>query len=95
MPQDMPTKAKKKRVLIVGSGASGTAAAYALGKHPDKFDVQVWEKKSLPGGVATSEHIEGEFFSQNHEFHHPFGFVATIALKKNPQNSMLLAEMFE
>jgi len=50
---------KKKRVLIVGSGASGTAAAYALGRHPDKFDVQVWEKKALPGGVATSEKIDG------------------------------------
>ncbi|XP_005111352.1 uncharacterized protein LOC101864185 isoform X2 [Aplysia californica] len=54
-----PLVTKRKRVLIVGSGASGTAAAYALGKHPDKFDVQVWEKLSLPGGVATSEHIEG------------------------------------
>ncbi|CAG5120407.1 unnamed protein product [Candidula unifasciata] len=47
------------RVLIVGSGASGIAAAYALGKCPDRFDVHVWEKSALPGGVASSVRIEG------------------------------------
>ena len=37
---------KRKRVLIVGAGAAGTAAAYGLGKQPDRFDVQLWEKAS-------------------------------------------------
>lgn len=35
---------KKKRVLIVGAGAAGTAAAYSLGKHPDRFETEIWEK---------------------------------------------------
>ena len=50
---------KKKQVLIVGAGASGTAAAYALSKVDDKFDVQVWEAAQQAGGVATSEKIDG------------------------------------
>lgn len=48
-----------KRVLVVGSGAAGTAAAYSLSRCPDKFDVQVWEKAQVPGGVATTSEIKG------------------------------------
>ena len=44
---------KKKRVLIVGAGAAGTAAAYSLGKHPDSFEVQLWEKAS--GSSSTKK----------------------------------------
>lgn len=40
---------RRKRVLIVGAGAAGTAAAYSLGKHPDKFEVEIWERSSVPG----------------------------------------------
>ncbi|KAL4221689.1 hypothetical protein ACF0H5_019944 [Mactra antiquata] len=47
-----------KRVLIVGAGAAGTAAAYSLGKHPEKFDVEIWEKGSVPGGVAATASLE-------------------------------------
>ena len=39
-------KGKKKRVLIVGAGAAGTAAAYSLGKDQDRFETQLWEKAS-------------------------------------------------
>ncbi|KAH9519331.1 hypothetical protein Btru_075279 [Bulinus truncatus] len=49
----------RKRILIVGAGASGIAAAYSLGKHPDQFEVHMWDKKSHPGGVATTEKIDG------------------------------------
>ncbi|CAC5371450.1 unnamed protein product [Mytilus coruscus] len=52
----------KKRVLIVGAGAAGTAAAYSLSKHPEKFQVEVWEKLSVPGGVACSSDIKGDAF---------------------------------
>ena len=38
-----------ERVLVVGSGAAGTAAAFSLGQHPGKFDVELWEKGSVPG----------------------------------------------
>lgn len=43
----MPVASKK--VLIVGAGAAGTAAAYSLGKQPDKYSVQIWERGSVPG----------------------------------------------
>lgn len=59
MPQS-PPKPHRKRVLIVGAGAAGTAAAYSLGKEPEKFQVEVWEKKAQTGGVATSENISGK-----------------------------------
>ena len=49
----------RKRVLIVGAGAAGTAAAYSLSKCPDKFDVELWEKGRVPGGVACTSAIKG------------------------------------
>ena len=55
-----PTMASSppKRVCIVGAGASGMAAAYALGKHPDKFVVTVFDKEHVTGGMATSIDID-------------------------------------
>jgi len=52
----MPQHKRPKRVLIVGSGAAGTAAAWSLARSPD-FAVQVWEAEPHAGGVATSEVI--------------------------------------
>ena len=49
----------RKRVLIVGAGAAGTAAAYSLSKCPDKFHVELWEKGRVPGGVACTSSIKG------------------------------------
>jgi predicted NAD/FAD-binding protein len=45
-----------KRVLVVGSGAAGTAAAWSL-SHEGRFAVEVWEAAPQAGGVATSEVI--------------------------------------
>ena len=52
----------KKNVLIVGAGAAGTAAAYSLSKHPEKFQVEIWEKCSVAGGVAVSGDAKGGVF---------------------------------
>ena len=30
------------------------SAAWALSRHPDRFDVEVWEAAAVAGGVATS-----------------------------------------
>jgi predicted NAD/FAD-binding protein len=51
---------KRKRICIVGSGAAGSTCAWLLGKYPDKFDVEIWEKCSVPGGVATSVKVGDE-----------------------------------
>lgn len=53
---------QNKNVLIVGAGAAGTAAAYSLSKHPEKFQVEVWEKGSVPGGVACSSVVNDDVF---------------------------------
>ncbi|KAL8569686.1 hypothetical protein ACOMHN_005803 [Nucella lapillus] len=50
------------RVLVVGAGAAGTAAAYCLMKSPDKFCVDIWEKGPVAGGVATSNTIPGDTY---------------------------------
>ncbi|TFY77840.1 hypothetical protein EWM64_g6170 [Hericium alpestre] len=47
-----------KRVAVVGCGAAGMSAAYALSKHSDKFIVTVFEKEDVPGGMATSLDID-------------------------------------
>lgn len=48
-----------RRVLIVGAGAAGTAAAYSLSR--DKtFAVEVWEKAQVAGGAASSHDISGK-----------------------------------
>jgi uncharacterized protein with NAD-binding domain and iron-sulfur cluster len=33
---------------------TGTACAWSLARHPEKFDVHVWEALPVPGGVASS-----------------------------------------
>ncbi|KAI0051275.1 FAD/NAD(P)-binding domain-containing protein [Auriscalpium vulgare] len=55
-----------RRVAIVGSGASGMSAAYALSKHPDKFSVTVFEKQDVPGGMATSIDIDADKFGASY-----------------------------
>jgi len=46
------------RVAIVGAGAAGVSAAYALSKHPDKFTVTVFEKGPVAGGMASSMDVD-------------------------------------
>ncbi|PNS20041.1 hypothetical protein CAC42_1488 [Sphaceloma murrayae] len=45
---------KKKRILIVGAGASGMSAAHHLSEHPDKFDITIVEPNNFCGGQAFS-----------------------------------------
>lgn len=59
------------RVLIIGGGAAGSSAAYALARHNEtithsssrsshnhqRFVVSLWEKSDVMGGVATTESL--------------------------------------
>ena len=49
-----------KRVCIVGAGASGMSAAYALSRHPEKYQVTVFDKQEVAGGMATSIDIDSD-----------------------------------
>ncbi|EFJ42401.1 hypothetical protein VOLCADRAFT_107244 [Volvox carteri f. nagariensis] len=48
----------KKRVLVVGAGAAGIACAWSLSRFPERFEVEVWEALSVPGGVASSHTVK-------------------------------------
>ena len=57
---------KPKRVCIVGAGASGMSAAYALSKHPDRFHVTVFDKQAVSGGMATSIDIDASKYGADY-----------------------------
>eukprot|EP00045_Choanoeca_perplexa_P019564 m.3145 g.3145 ORF g.3145 m.3145 type:complete len:476 (-) comp4584_c0_seq1:3-1430(-) len=77
---------RPKRVCVVGAGAAGLATAWSLGRHPDKFEVHVYEKDAWAGGVSTSEDIgQGHWVNDGVQgasdsyrntilFHKEFGF---------------------
>jgi hypothetical protein len=54
------------RVAIVGAGAAGLSAAYALSKHPDKFIVTVFEKEPVAGGMASSMDVNSALCSASY-----------------------------
>jgi predicted NAD/FAD-binding protein len=50
----MPYEKIPRRVAIIGAGVAGLGAAWALSKHPEKFDIQVFEANSTIGGNAIT-----------------------------------------
>ncbi len=44
----------KKRVIVVGAGASGMSACHAFSLSPDEFEVTLYDKQCSLGGSATS-----------------------------------------
>lgn len=50
-------KTTKQRICIVGGGISGLAAAWALSRHPDRFDFALYEKNDRLGGNAMTVEI--------------------------------------
>ena len=43
-----------RRVAIVGAGVAGLGAAWALNRHPDRFDFRVFEAEAQLGGNAVT-----------------------------------------
>ena len=37
------------------------SAAYALSRHPDKYEVVVFDKESITGGMATSIPVDAKY----------------------------------
>ena len=46
-----------KKVVIIGAGISGLSCAHYLDEN--KYDIQIYEKESTPGGRINSENIDG------------------------------------
>ncbi|KAK4531703.1 hypothetical protein CCYA_CCYA09G2560 [Cyanidiococcus yangmingshanensis] len=53
----------RRRVLVIGAGAAGCAAAWSLARSAPAIAVEVWEKAAVPGGVATTQHWNGYWFN--------------------------------
>ena len=47
-------KTKLRRIAIVGGGISGLGAAWALHRHPDRFDFRLYEAQARIGGNAVT-----------------------------------------
>lgn len=47
----------KKRVCIIGGGISGLGAAWALSRHPDRFEIALYERNDRLGGNAITVDI--------------------------------------
>ena len=45
---------RQRRVAIVGGGMSGLGAAWALARHPDRFDIRLFEANDRLGGNAIT-----------------------------------------
>ena len=43
-----------KRIAIIGAGVSGLGAAWALSRHPDRFDFRLYEAQAQVGGNAVT-----------------------------------------
>ena len=44
----------QRRIAIVGAGISGLGAAWALSRHPDRFDFRLYEAQGRIGGNAVT-----------------------------------------
>jgi protoporphyrinogen oxidase len=60
----------KKRVDIIGGGASGLACAWYMAKLGDTYEIHVWEKDSSVGGLAGS--FSTQDFQVEKFYHHIF-----------------------
>ncbi|KAJ3554515.1 hypothetical protein NM688_g3070 [Phlebia brevispora] len=62
----MSSQSTRQRVCIVGAGASGMSAAYALSLHPDRYEVTVYDKEPVAGGMATSIDIDSNKYGASY-----------------------------
>jgi predicted NAD/FAD-binding protein len=54
---------ERPRVLVIGAGAAGCAAAWSLARSGDAVAVEVWEKAAVAGGVASTQRWKGYWFN--------------------------------
>ena len=43
-----------KRIAIIGAGISGLGVAWTLNRHPDRFDIRLYEANDRIGGNAVT-----------------------------------------
>ena len=80
---------KMRRVAIVGGGISGLAAAWALDRHPDRFDFRLFEARDQVGGNAVTADMPQDDGSSI-----PFDISVTACIPSVYHHVLLLMQRF-
>ena len=86
----MPTETKPRRIAIVGGGISGLAAAWALHRHPDRFDFRLFEAQDRIGGNAVTVDMPQDDGSSI-----PFDISVTACIPSVYHHVLLLMERYD
>ena len=78
-----------RRIAIVGGGISGLAAAWALNRHPDRFDFRLFEARDRIGGNAVTADMP-----QDGGGSIPFDISVTACIPSVYHHIVLLMERF-
>ncbi|MDE0699945.1 MAG: NAD(P)-binding protein [Acidimicrobiaceae bacterium] len=79
-----------RRIAIVGGGVSGLGAAWALNRHPDRFDIRVFEATERLGGNAITADMPQDDGTQV-----PFDISVTACIPSVYQHILLLLDQFD
>ena len=81
--------AMPRRVAIIGAGVSGLGAAWALNRHPERFDFRVFEAQEKVGGNAVTADMPQEDGSSI-----PFDISVTACIPSVYHHILLLMRMY-
>ena len=81
--------AMPRRVAIIGAGVSGLGAAWALNRHPERFDFRVFEAQAQVGGNAVTADMPQEDGTSI-----PFDISVTACIPKVYHHILLLMQMY-
>ncbi len=82
-------KANLRRIAIVGGGISGLGAAWALNRHPDRFDFRLYEAQTRIGGNAVTADMPQDDGSSI-----PFDISVTACIPSVYHHVLLLMQRF-
>ena len=76
-----------RRIAIIGAGVSGLGAAWALSRHPDRFDFRIYEAQGQVGGNAVTADMPQDDGSSI-----PFDISVTALIPSVYQHILLVME---
>ena len=76
-----------RRIAIIGAGVSGLGAAWALSRHPDRFDFRLYEAQARVGGNAVTADMPQDDGSSI-----PFDISVTALIPSVYQHIMLVMQ---
>ena len=88
MADDKRMTTPRRRIAIVGAGISGLGAAWALNRHPDRFDFRIFEAQDRIGGNAVTADMP-----QDDGTSIPFDISVTALIPSVYQHILLLMKM--